>query len=307
MSFLKNAFDTIDGGVGAVQDAAGFVGDVVTGDLHGATINAQQFLGNANDFLQGIQGLGANLGSIPKKFAENPLVKLSDSPPIEVAQLAIDAMKLTTGSGAPEDGAEYKRSADLLAEAVDILVDANPAGDRWDGTASQAYEAKNVEHRQFVSDVEVADREIAGIISIEADQVLRTRQTLDDTSQYLYDFGLSTSWMNLVPGGRVAKLVLDGAAAAAGVATAEATMAILVKNALENAARVRGHIDKYSKAAIEDSSGEGSACDPFPVDPEGLGKPPIIPPSRLDPRITYEVPAPEEPIEYGPPATPFGK
>ena len=89
-----------------------------------------------------------------------------------------------------------------MEEAVDVLIDATPAPDRWDGTASTIYDETNDSHRRLTSKVQVADDEIHKILSTEADQVVRTRKTLDDTSQWLYDFALSTSWMNFVPGGR---------------------------------------------------------------------------------------------------------
>jgi hypothetical protein len=311
VSFLDDVFNVIHGGYNAAKDAVAVAGDVVTLDAHGAVTNTQKLLGDTKNFLEGVQGLGVNLGKIPAKYADNPLVQLADSPPIEVAQLAIEAMKATTGSGQPEDGEEYKKSADLLTESVDILIDAKPALDRWDGTASEIYGETNDAHRRLTSDVQVADDAIHRILSTEADQVVRTRKTLDDTSQWLYDFALSTSWMNLVPGGRAAKLVIDGGAAATGVATAEATTAILVKNVFENAARLREHIVKYNDAGVRDSSGEGTACDPFiqAQRPENSEEPPqpVIPPSSSLPDTTYTVPAPEEPIEHGPPATPYGQ
>jgi len=307
VGFLGDVFNTVDGAVSAVEDAVGFGGDVVTGDVHGAVIDAQQFLGDANDFLQGVQGLGVNLGRIPSKFADNPLVKFSDSPPIEVAQLAIDAMKATTGSGDPEEGEGFEKSAGLLDEGVDILIDANPAADRWDGTASRVYGLTNDTHRRHTSDVQVADTNLAQIISAEAGQVARTRRTLDDTSQYLYDFGLSTSWMNLVPAGRAAKLAIDAAAAAAAVARAELMVGTLANNSLENARRVREQLRLYNDAA-GDTSGHGGACDPFPVEqgsPEMEGIPPDVPPSRSLPTTTYTVPSPEESGDFWPPATEY--
>ena len=101
--------------------------------------------------------------------------------------------------------------------------------------------------------------------------------------------------------------MVDSGAAATGMATAEATMAVLVKNVFENASRLRGHIGKYTDAA-KDKSGEGAACDPFVSgDDDARSGEPVTQPSRLDPRNPYEVPDPEEPIEYGPPATPYGQ
>jgi hypothetical protein len=307
VGFLGDVFNAVDGAVSAVEDATEFAGDVVTGDVHGAVINAKQFLGDANDFLQGVQGLGVNLVKIPSKFADNPLVRLSDSPPIDLAQLAIDAMKATTGSGEPDDGEGFRKSAGLLEEGVDILIDAKPAGDRWDGTASQVYGVTNDIHRRHASDVQVADTNLAQIISTEAGQVARTRQNLDDTSQYLYDFGLSTSWMNLVPGGRAAKLALDATAAAAAVAKAELMVDTLVKNSVENAARVREQLQLYNDATKE-PSGHGASCDPFPIEPyvpEMQHIPPGVMPARSLPGTDYTVPSPEYPPDFGPPATTY--
>lgn len=301
---LGDAFDVVHGGVSAVTDSAEVVGDVLTGDLHGAVVDGTNVLGDLRDVLQGMEGLGADLGRVPKRFADNPLVKLSDSPPIEAAQLAIDGMKATTGSGDPEDGAGLKKSADLLAEVVEQLVDAKPHEDRWNGDAAEAYAEKNDGHRRKVSGVEVADRAIAGVLSAEADQVVGTRKTLDDVSQYLYDFGLSTSWMNLVPGGRAAKLALDAAAAAAGLAQAGYALEELVRASLSNAATIRGHTEHYQSAATEKLSLPSQACAPFVLPGVDLAQGHL--PERLDPEQPYEVPEPIEPPEFGPPATPYG-
>lgn len=304
MGFLDDAFDVVHGGASTVADTAGFLGDVLTGDVHGAVTNGSQVIGDVNDVLQGLEGLGASLGQVPRRFAESTLVKLTDSPPIDAALMAIEAMKATTGSGAPEDGEGFRASAHLLEEAVDLLIDAKPHDDRWSGDASGIYLDRAVTHKNLTSRVQVADGEIQRILSDEADEVSRTRSTLDNTSQYLQDFALSTSWMNVVPGGRAAKLSVDSAAAAAGLATATFTVANLAQASFSNAAKIRSQLHHYQDAAQEKLDLATGACDPF-ID----AKKDIQPghrPRRLDPRRDYEVPTPLEPIPFGPPATPYG-
>ncbi len=251
MGFLDDAFDVVHGGASTVADTAGFLGDVLTGDVHGAVTNGSQVIGDVNDVLQGLEGLGASLGQVPRRFAESTLVKLTDSPPIDAALMAIEAMKATTGSGAPEDGEGFRASAHLLEEAVDLLIDAKPHDDRWSGDASGIYLDRAVTHKNLTSRVQVADGEIQRILSDETDEVSRTRSTLDNTSQHLQDFALSTSWMNVVPGGRAAKLSVDSAAAAAGLATATFTVANLAQASFSNAAKIRSQLHHYQDAAQE--------------------------------------------------------
>jgi hypothetical protein len=303
VGFLDDAFDVVHGGASTITDTAGFLGDVLTGDVHGAATNGRQVLGDLDDVLHGLEGLGANLGQVPRRFAESTLVKLTDSPPIDAALLAIDALKATTGSGTPEDGSNYGSSADLLEEALDLLIDARPLDDRWNGDASTTYGEKAHDHKNLTSRVQVADRAIQQVLRTEADQVSRARSTLDDTSQYLHDFALATSWMNLVPGGRAAKLALDAAAAGTGLTTATFVVANLTQESFTNAGKIRDQLHHYNDAAAEKLNIASGACDPF-VDARTDVQPGHRP-ERLDPEKRYEVPSPLEPIPFGPPATPY--
>jgi hypothetical protein len=284
-----------------VQDVPDFIGNVLTGDVHGAATDGRKILGDVGDVLKGVGGLGVNLGKVPAEYA-GTVGKLADSPILSAAQLAIEYQKSLTGSGDPEDGNGYSESAKRLEECVTELIHAEPHFDRWNGAASTEYKAINEAHKDHTSDVQAADEKIGEILSREAGQVSRTRKTLDDTSQYLYDYGLATAWMNFVPGGAAAKMAADTVAAAGALATTDATMWILVKNSVENALEVHDWIAKYDGAA-QDTSGDGGICGTF-VDPDvdiGSG----TRPTRLDPEQPYTVPSPEDPIEYGPPLTPY--
>jgi hypothetical protein len=149
--------------------------------------------------------------------------------------------------------------------------------------------------------VATADGMVGTALNDEAGQVSRTRETLDTTSQSLYDYGLATAWMNFVPGLNMAKWTADTVAAAGALATTNTVMAILAKNAIENGMRIRGSVDAYDEAAKDSSGGDG--CGTF-VDPrdDQLGNLP----TRLHPETKYEPPKPTEPPQYGPPASPYG-
>jgi hypothetical protein len=283
-----------------IEDVPSFIGNVLSGDFHGAVTDGREIIGDVGDVLTGVEGLGVSLGQVPERYM-GTVGKLADSLILQAAQLAIEAEKATTGSGAPEEGNGYQESATRLEGAVEILIDANPAPDRWDGLASEKYGETNVTHRQQTSDVQVADEQIAAILSTEAGQVSRTRQSLEEASQYLYDCGLATAWMNYVPTLAMTKQAADAAAAGTALATTNSAMVTLVKNSFENAMRIRESTNLYADASAGTSGEDPGECGTFVkprVDKANL-------PSRLQPDAKYEIPGPEEPFEHGPPATPY--
>ncbi|AWT57263.1 EspA/EspE family type VII secretion system effector [Mycolicibacterium smegmatis] len=309
---LPNPADIVNGAVNGVNDARAFVGDVVEGDFHGALTNGRKLIGDAQDVIGGLGSLGVfpNVATGPIMDA---VLKLADSRILAAAQMAIAAMKATTGNGNPEDGGGFRGSAEKLANAVNTLIDAEPHFDRWDGTASQVYNAVNASHRRLTSDTQAADSNIAAVLKIEAEQILRTRGRLDEISQFLYDYGLATAVANYSGPGKAAQLIADMTVAGLAVQSANVAMAILTKNVIENAARVKEHAGTYALVA-EDTSGEQAACDPFAVPksplPRGRDATELpeagsdAPPKRTLPETPFTMPEPEEPFEYGPPATP---
>jgi len=312
---LPNPADVVNGAVNGVNDARAFVGDVVEGDFHGALTNGRKLIGDAQDVIGGLGSLGVfpNVATGPIMDA---VLKLADSRILAAAQMAIAAMKATTGNGNPEDGGGFRGSAEKLANAVNTLIDAEPHFDRWDGTASQVYNAVNASHRRLTSDTQAADSNIAAVLKIEAEQIIRTRGRLDEISQFLYDYGLATAVANYSGPGKAAQLIADMTVAGLAVQSANVTMAILTKNVIENAARVKKHAGTYTDVQ-DDTSGEVNACDPFAIPKDDLprgddstklptpnGNGTVDPPSRTLPETPFTMPEPEEPIQYGPPATP---
>jgi hypothetical protein len=301
---VNNIFDDLfnvgNGIRSGIEDVPSFIGNVLSGDFHGAVTDGREIIGDVGDVLTGVEGLGVSLGQVPERYM-GTVGKLADSWILQAAQLAIEAEKATTGSGSPEEGNGYKESATRLEGAVEILIDANPHEDRWNGVASTAYTMANDSHRTSTSRVQVADEKIAEILSIEAGQVSRTRQTLDEASQYLYDYGLATSWMNFIPTLAMAKQAADATAAGAALASTNSAILTLVKNSVENAQRIRESAGLYADATAGTSGIDPGECGTFvPPDEDQADLP-----TRIQPGAKYEIPGPEEPFEHGPPATPY--
>lgn len=330
MGPLRDLVDAVNGARSAVEHGGALVGDVVRGDVHKAVTDARALMGDAGDVLKGLSGLGVGLGPVPGLYAGSPFGKLSDSEILSKAQLVIEGERKLTGSGEPEDAQGYRRSSMRLdssdsgrtGAALGYLVDAAPHSDRWDGTAAEAYGEANDAHRRRTSGVASADGDVATIIGTEAGQVSRTRKTLDDASQQLYDYGLATSWMSYVPELNLAKRGLDLAAAAAALATTTTTMGILVKNVAENAWRLRSHVNAYEDAAghklepvmdhgipavgaafvpqRDDLDGRPSRVDPdkpsngWPEPERPRGNPPVapLPPAPIGEQPSRPLPAP---------------
>jgi hypothetical protein len=311
--------DIITGIKGAVTDVPSLVNDVAHGDFGKAFVDGRKVLGDGKDIALGLSSLGANLGPIPSFLENNTATKFTESKVLAAAQLLIEGMKKTTGSGTPCTGQEFRGSSKQVEDVVNTLIDAAPHADRWDGTGSQVYNAMNASHRRLASDVRAADLEIACVIDTEAGQVTRTRKSLDDTSEGLTNYDLATMWMNATPPTRVLKFGLDCTAAAGALDVAGATMAVLVANSLENAARIRGPLQQYEDAASDTSGNPLDACsgEVFPVpdqqhqparpNPETSlpGPNEASPPTRSLPGTQFTVPGPEQPPVQTP-ATPYG-
>jgi hypothetical protein len=312
--------DLVTGIAGVVTDVPSLVGHVATGNIGQALVDGRKVMGDGKDIAVGLGSLGANLGPIPSFLEKSPIMKLAESKVIAAAQLAISGMKATTGSSTPCTGQEFRDSSKHLEEVVWTLIHAEPHEDRWNGTASQVYNATNASHKRLASDVGAADSEIAHHLDVEAGQVTRTRQTLDDQSDWLTKYDLATAVMNLSPPTAALKFAMDCAAAAAALDTAGVTVAVLVKNSLENADRIGEAAKRYENAARDTSGNPLDPCGvgevfsvpdqehelprPDPVTPlPGSGEP--TQPKRSNPDEPYTVPDPEEPTVQAP-ATLYG-
>ena len=326
---VEAPFKIASGVVNGVIDTTHLVGDISRGDYstagrHLAAVGGDlvKVMADAADLAEALGTLGGSVTSVPKPFKAAQLTDPA-SKIIWAAIKTIEGMEKATGTGTPYDGDDFRKSSKKLNSVIMTLDRAQPQADEWNGTASQVYAATNASHRRVVSTVMDSDDKIGGILDTEAGQVTRTRQSLSDDVEFLEQYDRTTKWANYGPApARALKIALDTAVATAALATAGTTLTILVKNSLENANRIRGHLDGY-EAALKDKSGMPLGAKPFPVPdkdhmPPRLTKDeqpgpkmpaegtPITEPTRKDPNGKYTPPSPEEPTPVGPPATPYG-
>ncbi|OHT78453.1 EspA/EspE family type VII secretion system effector [Mycobacterium syngnathidarum] len=320
--FAEGPLKLVSGVVSGAKDGASFVDNILDRDMGGALQDGLKLADDVGDVAEGLTSLGFGVGPLPTAFKSMKSLVPAESKILWLAQMAIDGMKLTTGSGNPTNGDEFRGSSERLGTAVETLIAAEPHTDRWDGTASQVYNAVNASHRRVTFEVQNADLEVANILDIEAEQVGHTRETLDDQIDWLKAYDYATMAMNAHPVSAALKVFLDTAAATTATGIAGDAIGRLLANSVQNALRIRDHLDGYENGARDTSGNPDGACEVFsmpknpeeelprydkmadklPEDPYG----PIEAPSRLDPTKPYTVPSPEEPIVYGPPATPYG-
>ncbi|MCG7578789.1 EspA/EspE family type VII secretion system effector [Mycolicibacterium sp. OfavD-34-C] len=210
-------------------------------------------LGEALDLLRkygDVVGIDWDKGpSILDRTLGPAVTNLAGSPILAAAQLTIQGMKATTGSGEPEDGKAFEKSADLYEEAGNLLIDAAPVPDRWEGVAAITYGNKNDEHRRLTLEVAEAEKKMRQTLSRLAAQVRSTREDLQEAIDFLSDYDTSTSWMNFIPGGAAVKAASDAGVAATQLGVAQASIAKLVAESVSVAQIMRACLDSYTNAA----------------------------------------------------------
>lgn len=234
--------------------------------------------------------------------ASNTVTAVAGSPILAAAQVTIQGMKATTGSGEPQAGEAFAKSADLYEEAGDLLIGATPKEDLWDGTASNTYRGANNTHRHLTFEVVEAEREMRAALSRCAAQVTETRQDLQDAIDFLSDYDTSTSWMNAIPGGAQVKAAADVAVAATQIGLAEASIAKLVAESASVALALRSPRNRYQSAADEkelDPEGRFPCGEPF-----GDERTDGTLPSRAQPTTPFTPPERDGPPVIYPPAKP---
>ncbi|MDT0440749.1 EspA/EspE family type VII secretion system effector, partial [Streptomyces doudnae] len=91
--------------------------------------------------------------------------------------------RTTFGDGAPTTGDSFDGSA-RLREMQSTIESAAP-DERWQGTASQAYAAKNAEHAAVYGKLANLDQRMAAEVSRAAEVVSAGRQDLEQTQSWV--------------------------------------------------------------------------------------------------------------------------
>jgi hypothetical protein len=300
MGVMDDLFNIGNGIRSGIADVPSLLENIVTLDPHGVVTDGRKIIGDVGDVLGGVGQLGIDVGKVPAKYL-GTFGKFADSPILSAAQLTIEGEKALTGTGEPTDGTGYVESAKKLRETVQHLSEkAKVNSDLWSGEAANAYTEAATGHASAVSSLSDGDQLVGDRLDIEAGQVSRARKTLDDTSQYLYDYGLATAWMNFVPGLNLAKIAADTAAASAALATTNTTMLVLTKNAAENAMAINEAMQDQAKATTDTSGDKKGGPFVSPADDQKDNLPPRLQPGT---KYTYPEGIPLPP-QY-PPAIPY--
>ncbi|WP_458317897.1 alpha/beta hydrolase [Mycolicibacterium brisbanense] len=107
-----------------------------------------------------------------------------------------DQARETFGAGTPQDGTAFDRSSQL--RDMQQKVQAAAPDDRWQGSASQAYAARNQEHAAVYGKLADLDKRLSTEVTNSANVVAAGRANLDSTRAWV------TSMVNSLPAGGTA-------------------------------------------------------------------------------------------------------
>jgi len=240
---------------------------------------------------------------LPQSEALGAIANLAESPILMAAQLAIHGMKLTTGSGEPETGEAFVTSATKYEETAVLLEKTeiyDPA--QWDGSAAKAYQAKAANHRHQTHEVAEGDKEMRPLLLALGQKVKETRDSLQDSIDFLANYDTSTSWMNGIPGGALPKAAADMAVATTQLSMAQPAMAALVAESYDKAGEIRKVASRYQGASAQQLFGEQTDSEGNPIalpcgEPFGDERTNGTLPTRTNPDAPYEPPFnPEPPV-----------
>ncbi|WP_237570713.1 EspA/EspE family type VII secretion system effector [Mycolicibacterium lacusdiani] len=231
----------------------------------------QELAGEADTLARGLKGLGnlferfspvgrlADLAKLGRKlsnyaddackFLARPdvqrFLKRANRPILSGGQKAIGGMKLTTGFGAPEDGARFGEGAARFQRAGATLSSAHP-DDCWSGRGSGAYGDANERQVGRVRAVSAADQEVNAVLTREANQIVATRTALDDQGDWLADVGLVSMLVAATPYvGQGAALAMEIAAVTRALGVCTTQLVELTQQVNANAAEIHQTADRY--------------------------------------------------------------
>ncbi len=161
----------------------------------------------------------------------------------------IEDMKVTTGTGAPDNGGAFGTGAEQLGEAGDTLKSAFP-DDSWTSSGSVAYSARNTEQLSRTAAMLEADRAVAAVLARESDQICTTRQNLDGQSDWLADMSPVTAAIAGIPYvGKASQTATEIAMVAKALGVSTDQILTMGQNVEVNAAELRNAVAKYADIA----------------------------------------------------------
>lgn len=195
---------------------------------------------------------------------------------LDFGQLVIAGMKMTTGDGEPDIGAQFDQGLKDFVKAGETLRGAVP-DDRWDGAGSRAYADQNTRQQMRTETMADADLAVRSVLAREALQIKLRRDILDDQSDLLAKTSYVTFPLQFIPRyGEAAKLAIEGGALQGALQVCAYALYQLHSEVSDNAAELSQAVGRYAGVADgADAPGGGFN----PPDLPGGGGPPNTEPT----------------------------
>jgi EspA/EspE family len=216
--------------------------------------------------------LGGKLVDWANDIGLDKFVLAATSPILAAGQAAIADLRESTGSGQPEAGEKLSDSEQRFHQATEVLKSAHPGGS-WTGTGSDAYSAADSRQEDRTKKLAALDQQLHGVIAREAGQIARTRAKLDDESNGLAEFGLTTIGYGLIPGvGPALKQAAELQAVAKALSECSVELQTLTGEVNANAAEVQQLAGQYTGCVPEQGAPYGGPpANPGPAPSAGAG------------------------------------
>lgn len=175
---------------------------------------------------------------------------------LDAGQRVIAGMLSTTGTGEPEHGQAFARSALQFRGAEQTMTSARPDSS-WSGAAARAYADANAHQADRAASMAVLDTGVHAVLAREADQVSYRRENLDGQATYLADRGSAAESMGLVPGvGTALRSAIELTAVNAALTASTSELHELTREVDENAAALRDIAAEYSATTPHTPDGQ---------------------------------------------------
>jgi Excreted virulence factor EspC, type VII ESX diderm/EspA/EspE family len=249
------------------------------GDVY-STINA--YLGTA-DHLKGLKddpaqsamGLGADFIGVGQAFGEQAATALgatkfaaaAATPVINAGLLVLMGMNNSAGFGTPDQGQDFGTGAKAFGRIGETLSTTG-APTSWTGDGSAAYTNQNGLQEGRAQAMQRLDQSVGEVLAREADQVERTRKTIDASATALTFAIPMAIYLNTVPYvGPAMSLEYQLSAVMLTVPMAEARFLQMTAQSTENASKIGRAGAGYDRIGSE----------PDPANPRGRGEVSVAP------------------------------
>ncbi len=184
---------------------------------------------------------------------------------LDAGRNVIEGMKITTGTGTPDDGSMFGTGAEQLGKAGATLKSAFP-DDSWHSSGSSAYAARNNEQLSRTAAMIEADHVVATVLARESEQIWTTRESLDGQSDWLADMSQVTTAIGNIPYvGKASQTATEIAMVARAVGASTEQLLTMQQNVDANAAELHGAVAKYADIARDTKPDERATEDSTPA------------------------------------------